>query len=114
MKLLSAPRLLFTLITLAAPAFVLSACDTVDDQNQQDMSPQTQAPQPPPPVEPEVIPPLDPQTQIWHPGYWALESGQFVWIPGKIIARPERTAVWAPSHWAHHTYGWAFEAGHWE
>jgi len=112
MKILFTSRLLFMLAVLAASGFALSACDTVPED--QDLSPQMQTPQPPPAIEPEVIPPLDPQTQIWHPGYWALENGQFVWIEGKIIARPDFTAVWAPSHWVHHSYGWAFEAGHWE
>ena len=70
---------------------------------------------PPDQQEVELVPHLaNPQAEIWRAGYWSLENHQFVWVPGKVIPRPDPTAAWRPAHWIHHTYGWSFEMGHWE
>ncbi len=118
MSIKSITRLFFVLCALAVLPFALSACDTADadgDDSAIDHSPPISEPVGPPRVEAEIIPVIpDPQAEIWRPGYWALKAGQFVWIPGKVIPRPSPTAVWATSHWVHHTYGWSFDKGHWE
>lgn len=68
----------------------------------------------PPMMEAEDIPRLDPQTETWRPGYWAMQDGQFVWVPGMVLARPSPTAVWKPARWTRHSFGWSFEPGHWQ
>ena len=114
MSIKSALRLFCLLAAFAAMPVMLAACDTMDDQDS-DNAPTAETPQQPQEVPPEIIPVInDPQAEIWRPGYWAMRSGQFVWIPGKVINRPSPTAVWATSRWNHHTYGWSFEEGHWE
>jgi|GEM_PF-2439054 hypothetical protein len=71
---------------------------------------------PPPPNKSEAVSPVqDPRTEIWRPGYWAPATGDsFVWVEGKVIPRPDPTAVWAPARWDYHTFGWSFREGHWE
>ncbi|MDE2029987.1 MAG: hypothetical protein KGI97_05410 [Alphaproteobacteria bacterium] len=111
MKYHTVTRLFLVLGTFAALA-ALSACDTVADT-----APVTPASvtQPPPQTPEETIPVIEnPQTEIWRPGYWLPQDGQFIWIPGEVMHRPSPTAVWSPAHWMHHKYGWTLILGHWE
>ena len=104
-------RLLFTRAALSVLPFVLSACETTDDETQPVQSEELAPPQAPV----EAIPFLqDPQHQIWIPGYWSLGSAGFSWVSGKVVPRPSPTAVWAAARWVHHAYGWSFMQGHWE
>jgi hypothetical protein len=120
MSIQSATCFLFALGALATLPFALTACELYDpnadsDNIVLDQPPPVNVQMDPPRAEPEVIPRInDPQAEIWRPGYWAMASGRFVWIPGKVINRPAPTAVWATAIWVHHTYGWAFQEGHWE
>ena len=109
------PRLLLSLTALAAP-LLLSACAApVDDETVAQNPPPQYVQEAPPAPEPELIPMImDPQHEIWRPGYWAMVGGTFSWVEGKVISRPDPTAVWAGAHWTHHTYGWSFEQGHWQ
>lgn len=69
---------------------------------------------PPPAPQAEIPMPLtDLQHQVWRPGYWAYEDGQFTWVPGTIIQKPAFTAVWMPDHWEKREFGWAFVCGYW-
>jgi len=105
----AATRLFFA---LAALPFALAACEaTGDEETLQIQSAEQELPQAPP----EAIPMIqDPQTQIWIPGYWAPSGNGFAWVCGKIVPRPDPTAVWSKAHWVPHTYGWTFTQGHWE
>jgi hypothetical protein len=107
MNLKTITRVFFILSALAFLAPALSACDTVSDGVVADSAP--------PVDEVEILPVIsDPVAEIWRPGYWSLDTGGFVWIPGQVIPRPAPTAVWASARWVHHTYGWSLELGHWE
>jgi hypothetical protein len=103
---------------LVAPPLAMTACSNVDDDGDEVAAltpPPQNIDQAPPAMLMEMIPAIqDPQAEIWKPGYWALLNGRFEWIHGKVIPRPYPTAVWAPAHWVHHSYGWSFEMGHWE
>ena len=69
----------------------------------------------PPEPRVEAVPFIDsPRTEIWRPGYWAYDNGNFSWVAGELINRPSAYAVWSPDRWSWHNFGWAFEAGHWE
>jgi hypothetical protein len=109
MKMLSISR--FFIVLSALTILALAGCEMPSSEEAaRDLS--YDAP-PPGKIEwpPRII---NTQTEVWRPGYWILEEQGFVWIPGEIISRPIATAAWFPAHWAHHTYGWAFEQGHWE
>lgn len=108
-------RFLSVLVLAMLLSSVLTACATVDDEDQMsDDQPQNGVEQTPPAPQDEVIPFYDHQTQAWRPGYWALQGAQFVWVPGKILSRPSTTAVWVSARWMHHAFGWSFEPGHWQ
>jgi hypothetical protein len=117
MSIHSTLRLSFAFGALALLPVVLSACDTMDDNDSTSLEnqiPQT-VQQAPPHPEFEAVPFItDPQAEIWRPGHWALEGNQFVWVSGRVIPRPSPTAVWQPARWVHHAYGWSFQQGHWE
>ena len=73
------------------------------------------APHPPPTPLFEIPDTSDnPRKEIWRPGYWAYEDGEFYWVSGKLIPRPSPTAVWAADMWVQHSYGWGFLPGHWQ
>ncbi|MDR3424775.1 MAG: hypothetical protein P4M13_06825 [Alphaproteobacteria bacterium] len=108
MSLKSFTRFLFVFGALAVVPLALSACGTTDDGVVVNDAP------PLPQV--EYIPAVpSPEAEIWRPGYWAINADHtFTWVPGEIIPRPSRTAVWDAARWVHHTYGWTFQQGHWE
>jgi hypothetical protein len=109
MRIISIIRLWFCLGIIVALPFMLSACDTVDETAVAEDAPPSMGP------EPDFVPVIqNPQGEIWRPGYWAMSHNNFIWVPGKIIPRPDPTAIWTQARWVHHTYGWSFEEGHWE
>ena len=113
MKIKKISRFLLVVCALAAMPWALSGCAPVDEDQI------TVADDNPPPVQEvtETIPVIqDPQSEIWIPGYWALNADHytFSWVPGKLITRPSPTAGWDKARWVHHTYGWTFQEGHWE
>jgi hypothetical protein len=121
MSLKLSSRVLFALGALAALPLALSGCCFFEDDGEavsESASPilPINEPFPPPANEPEIIPAIpNPMVELWRPGYWAPgENGGFAWVPGQIIIRPSPTAVWASARWVRHTYGWAFEQGHWQ
>ncbi|MDR3448315.1 MAG: hypothetical protein P4M15_00940 [Alphaproteobacteria bacterium] len=104
-----------SILALGVLPLMLAGC-VVDDDTVADNPPPPLVQQAPPLTAPvEQIPNLtDPQTQLWRPGYWAMLNNQFVWVPGKVIARPSKTAVWHNAYWMQHEFGWSFQMGHWE
>ncbi|MDE1901563.1 MAG: YXWGXW repeat-containing protein [Alphaproteobacteria bacterium] len=110
MKTVALPRLLCALTAMVALPFFLTGCSDTDN----DVAPYWQSDEPPPAPQFETRPELDPRTQIWIPGYWGLSNAKFYWVSGKVIARPDPTAVWDAARWVHHMYGWSFQQGHWE
>jgi len=72
------------------------------------------APSPPPPARTEIIPPSPNPQVVWQPGFWTLNAGSWVWVPGHYEARPQPTAQWVPGHWGQQTDGtWVWVAGFW-
>ena len=49
----------------------------------------------------------------WIDGYYRWDGGRHVWVGGHYERRPNRTAVWAPGAWHHHSKGWYWTDGHW-
>lgn len=111
-----------SLVLILGACLLVSACaeDAPPPAPLADMMPSSptyvrMAPTPPPPQKAEMPQDVnDARSQIWRPGYWSYGDLGYEWIPGRVIDRPAPTAVWSPDHWAQHTYGWAFECGHWE
>lgn len=103
MKDYLAPRLLFAVAALGILPMLGCASDEPVYTSSE-----------PPAVEFEEIPRLNAQTEVWRPGYWSMQEGQFVWVPGIILPRPSPTAVWKPARWTKHSYGWSFDPGHWQ
>ena len=71
------------------------------------------APTAPPAPQQETSPRLDELHEIWRPGYWSYDTGQFVWVPGTVIAKPDAAAMWLADHWEKRGFGWAFVPGYW-
>ena|SRR5271170_3472057 len=71
------------------------------------------APTAPPAPQQETPPQLGELNKAWRPGYWSYDTGQFVWVPGTVIAKPDAAAMWLPDHWEKRGFGWAFVPGYW-
>ncbi len=110
MKLARKFRFSFAIAAVAAFSLTLFACDRAHEKLEDVVTYLA------PPVDLyEIRPVLDPQTEIWRPGYWSLTTGgEFVWIPGEVVPRPTPTATWSAPRWFQRAYGWTFEPGHWE
>jgi hypothetical protein len=55
-----------------------------------------------------------PGDEIWLPGYWSYTGLDYVWVPGRVVDRPDTTAAWAAPRWELRGYGWTFVPGRWE
>jgi hypothetical protein len=73
-------------------------------------------PRAPPPPRTEVIPVLPPdriEVDHWRPGHWRWDGDEYVWVPGRYVTRPQRSAVWVPARWEQRPNGWVYIEGHW-
>jgi hypothetical protein len=57
---------------------------------------------------------------MWVPGYWNLKgdrntgsSAGWVWVPGRWLTPPAKTAQWDPAHWGWSDDWWSWFPGHW-
>jgi hypothetical protein len=57
---------------------------------------------------------------IWRPGYWNLNGDRstgsragWVWVPGRWLTPPAKTARWDPAHWGWSDDWWSWIPGHW-
>ncbi len=67
--------------------------------------------QPPPPYDAYAPPPRP--GYAWQPGYWALDDGEWIWIPGRWIAQYPGYD-WEPAHWVQDPSGeWRLLPGRW-
>lgn len=69
--------------------------------------------QAPPPPREETRPPMPGPGYVWCAGHWAWQGGAHVWVPGRWVVPPRRSAEWIPPHWQHTPGGWRFVPGHW-
>ena len=56
----------------------------------------------------------------WRPGYWNLKGDRstesragWVWVPGRWLTPPAKTARWDPAHWGWSDDWWSWIPGHW-
>jgi WXXGXW repeat (2 copies) len=71
------------------------------------------APNPPPPPEAETPPPAPSPTFVWEHGHWYWNGVQYLWQPGRYIAKPTTTATYTPGHWEQRPEGWLWVGGQW-
>jgi len=72
-------------------------------------------PPPPPPATVETVPnpPVSATPLIWQPGHWNWSGSEYVWEPGKYVAREGHGSLWMPGYWAQTPGGWAWQPPHW-
>lgn len=68
-------------------------------------------PVPPPRYEPVPRPP--PGAYVWQPGHWRWNGVQYVWAPGRYVARRPHYGVWVSGRWVFVHGGWVWRPGHW-
>jgi peptidoglycan hydrolase-like protein with peptidoglycan-binding domain len=71
---------------------------------------------PPPAPQVEVVPPPPAATpgMVWQQGAWNYQNGNWVWVPGQYIARPQGYSVWMPGQWTQQPDGhYVWNPGHW-
>lgn len=69
---------------------------------------------PPPPLRYEAPPPAPGPGLTWVDGYWGIQRGRYVWMPGRWERPPYPGAYWSHPHWDHYDGGWQLEQGHWD
>jgi hypothetical protein len=68
----------------------------------------------PPPLRYEVRPPMPGDGYAWVDGYWGVNEGRYVWIPGRWDRPPYAGAYWSHPHYDHYQEGWRMHEGHWD
>jgi len=70
---------------------------------------------PAPPAPMDLEPPGPPPTadNMWVPGCWYWDQGQYVRRPGYWL-RQQSDWIWSPSHYRWTPRGYVFERGHWD
>ena len=56
------------------------------------------APTAPPAPQIDTIPPAPTVTPglVWQQGTWNYQNGNWIWVPGRYVARPQGFSVWQP------------------
>lgn len=49
----------------------------------------------------------------WQPGGWEWTGVDYVWVPGRLLPRPERRPVFDPGHWRLGGSGWIWVPARW-
>jgi hypothetical protein len=70
--------------------------------------------QPPPPMRYERRPPMPGEGFVWEDGYWGVNSGRYVWMPGRWERPPYPGAYWTHPHYDRYADGWHMHEGHWD
>jgi hypothetical protein len=70
-------------------------------------------PGPLPPERVETVPPPPGEAYVWERGHWARRGGEYVWVPGRYLARPYARSVWVPGHYRRTRWGEEYVPGHW-
>ena len=68
----------------------------------------------PPPIRYERRPPAPGQGYAWVDGYWGVNRGRYVWVPGRWDRPPYAGAYWSHPHYDHYQDGWHLHEGHWD
>lgn len=68
----------------------------------------------PPPTLPDFDQPDAPiENDIWNPGYWALGTLGYFWVPGFWTPAPFYGALWTPPYWGFYQGHYVFHPGYW-
>jgi len=70
--------------------------------------------QTPPPLRWERRPPPPGEGFFWVDGYWGVDRGRYVWVPGHWDRPPFAGAYWSHGHWDRYPEGWRYHEGHWD
>ena len=76
-------------------------------------APVVYVPVPPPAPVVEAVPVCPGPRYIWTRGYYRWSGREYLWVPGRWVARPHGHARWVEPEWRHHNRGWFFVEGHW-
>ena len=68
----------------------------------------------PPPVRYERRPPPPAEGYAWVDGYWGVNRGRYVWVPGVWQRPPYEGAYWNHPQYEHEQDGWHMQQGHWD
>jgi hypothetical protein len=66
-----------------------------------------------PPPQIEEIPPAPSEGQVWIPGYWERDPGEWSWVKGRWETPPHASARWQPGHWQWREGQWHWTRGYW-
>jgi hypothetical protein len=68
---------------------------------------------PPPPLQAEFygVPPAP--GFVWIAGYWGLQSGRYVWVPGRWDRPPRGYTRWEAGRWESHAGQYRWRGGRW-
>jgi hypothetical protein len=73
----------------------------------------TDSDQPPPDLPDYDQPDAPADDFLWTPGYWALGSVGYIWIPGLWTRAPFYGALWTPPYWGFYQNRYVFHPGYW-
>jgi hypothetical protein len=68
----------------------------------------------PPPLRYERRPPIPGEGYQWMDGYWGVDGGRYVWVPGRWERPPYPGGYWSHPHYDHYPEGWRMHEGHWD
>ncbi len=68
----------------------------------------------PPPLRYERRSPPPGAGYAWIDGYWGLNRGRYIWVPGRWDRPPYPGAYWSHPHYDHYNDGWHMHEGHWD
>jgi hypothetical protein len=68
---------------------------------------------PPPPVRAEYYGPAPGSGYVWMNGYWNMNRGSYVWVPGRWSRPPRAGAVWVSPRWDNRGGNYRFHRGYW-
>lgn len=68
----------------------------------------------PPPIRYERRPAAPGEGYAWVDGYWGVNGGRYVWVPGRWDRPPYAGAYWSHPHYDHYQDGWRMHEGHWD
>ena len=51
---------------------------------------------------------------VWQDGYWGVNGGRYVWIPGRWERPPYPGAYWTHPHYDRYSDGYHLHEGHWD
>ena len=67
-----------------------------------------------PPALPIYTQPICPgDGNLWTPGYWAWDDGDYYWVPGTWVLAPEAGFLWTPGYWGWADGAYAWNTGYW-